>query len=164
MIVILSIAVAIAHGQLLQISPVRLHSAVKYLLAAFVGLIIIVLAFGFLSRSLKRLIKIKTKSLEREIADRKTEIMISKCRDHYLTLAESVYACAWEYDIRSDLRYCAELTARGEDHSFEYRFLTNDGHVFRLNDAVGGEMKNGRSAVMRILMIDAMARGWQRRN
>ena len=164
MIGITSIVVATTQDNLFHVSSARLHSAIKYLHGPFGSLIVSALAFAFLSLWLKRLAKIKTKCLEKEILDRTTEMMLSKCRDHYLTLAESVYARAWEYDVRSDLRYCTEFTARDKDHSFEYRFLAQDDRVIRLNDVVSGEMKDGRSAVMRSLMIDAMERGWQRRN
>ena len=50
--------------------------------------------------------------------------------------------------------YCAECTARGEAHEFEYRFRRKDDDYVWLRDVVQVDMKDGRPCRMRGLMLD----------
>jgi len=53
--------------------------------------------------------------------------------------------------------YCHQLTARGEDHSFEYRFTTKDGRTVWLSDNVSVEMRDNQPVMMRGIMLDITA-------
>lgn len=50
--------------------------------------------------------------------------------------------------------YCRQMTARGENHAFSYRFFAKDGRTVWLNDNVSVEMINGQPAIMRGIMLD----------
>lgn len=54
--------------------------------------------------------------------------------------------------------YCAECTARGEAHEFEYRFLTKQGHYKWLRDYVSVELKEGKPFLLRGMLIDITER------
>ena len=54
--------------------------------------------------------------------------------------------------------YCMECTARGEAHTFEYRFLAKNGSVVWLRDVVNVEMAEGHPVRLRGLMIDITER------
>ena len=50
--------------------------------------------------------------------------------------------------------YCAECTARGESHKFEYRFLKKNGEIVWLRDVVNVELNNGLPVKMHGFMSD----------
>ena len=54
--------------------------------------------------------------------------------------------------------YCAECTARGEAHTFEYRFLAKDGSAVWLRDVVSVEMRDETPIKLRGFMIDLTER------
>jgi len=65
----------------------------------------------------------------------------------------------WEQHIHPDDRewareYCAHCTAKGEDHTFEYRFQRRDGTYAWLRDVVRVEMDDCKPAKLRGFMID----------
>jgi PAS domain S-box-containing protein len=51
-------------------------------------------------------------------------------------------------------QYCAECTARGEAHEFEYRLVTRDGNARWLRDVVNVDMRDGKPVKLRGFMID----------
>ena len=51
-------------------------------------------------------------------------------------------------------QYCAECTAQGRDHEFEYRFLAADGRVVWIRDVVSVEKRAGRPALLHGFMLD----------
>ena len=65
----------------------------------------------------------------------------------------------WASRIHPDDReaattYCAECTARGDDHTFEYRFRTRSGEYRWINDVVSVELRDGTPVKMRGFMVD----------
>lgn len=54
--------------------------------------------------------------------------------------------------------YCKQLTTRGEDHSFEFRFRTKDGRTVWLSDNVSVEMRDNRPVMIRGIMLDITQR------
>ncbi|MDZ4159115.1 MAG: CHASE domain-containing protein, partial [Anaerolineaceae bacterium] len=54
--------------------------------------------------------------------------------------------------------YCAECTARGEEHDFEYRFLKPDGAFVWIRDVVSVEMQEGKPLMRRGFMVDISER------
>lgn len=54
--------------------------------------------------------------------------------------------------------YCRNLTMQGQDHSFEYRFITRSGKVVWLNDTVNVEMRDSVPVVMRGILLDVSER------
>ncbi len=55
--------------------------------------------------------------------------------------------------------YCMECTSRGEEHTFEYRFLKKEGGVAWLRDEVSVELDDaGNPAVLRGFMVDITQR------
>ncbi len=62
--------------------------------------------------------------------------------------------CIHAEDRAEAVKYCAECTARGVDHTFEYRFLTGDGRVVWIHDAVSVDMRDGHPVRLRGHMID----------
>ncbi len=61
-------------------------------------------------------------------------------------------------DREAATAYCAECTARGEDHTFEYRFRTRSGEYRWINDVVSVEVRDGRPVKMRGFMVDVTHR------
>ena len=61
-------------------------------------------------------------------------------------------------DRDTAVRYCAECTARGESHDFEYRMIAADGRTVWLHDLVTVESRDGKPVRMRGVMIDVTAR------
>ena len=55
-------------------------------------------------------------------------------------------------------RYCLECTARGEPHTFEYRFLKKDGNMAWIRDVVSVEMQDGQPVKLRGFMLDITER------
>ncbi|MEO8118475.1 MAG: EAL domain-containing protein [Rhodoferax sp.] len=55
------------------------------------------------------------------------------------------------------VQYCVACTGRWEDHSFEYRFITQDGRTVWLRDIVKVVEENGTPRWLRGLMIDITA-------
>lgn len=69
----------------------------------------------------------------------------------------------WEDHLHEDdrawaTRCCAECTARGEAHQFEYRFIAKDGDAVWLRDVVSVEMEDGRPVRLRGFMQDISMR------
>lgn len=72
-------------------------------------------------------------------------------------------ATFWQDHIHPDDRdaamgYCAARTARGEDHSFEYRMLAADGSEVWLEDFVTVQMDQGKPVTLRGVMVDITRR------
>jgi len=61
-------------------------------------------------------------------------------------------------DRAATVRHCIELTARKENHAFEYRMLAADGRVVWVRDIVTYVEPSDRPAVLRGLMLDITAR------
>ena len=57
-------------------------------------------------------------------------------------------------DKESSLSYCAEATARHEDHEFEYRFIKKDGSIMWIRDAVKVIVENGEPIKLIGFMFD----------
>ncbi|WP_138429314.1 PAS domain S-box protein [Fodinibius saliphilus] len=57
-------------------------------------------------------------------------------------------------DQEKAITYCHNKTKQGEDHSFEYRMFTSEGREVWLRDYVTVIKKEGRSAILRGLMVD----------
>ncbi|NSW88062.1 MAG: PAS domain S-box protein, partial [Syntrophobacteraceae bacterium] len=55
-------------------------------------------------------------------------------------------------------KYSADLTARGESHEYEYRFMTKDGKPRWVRDVVSVEMRDGKPVTKRGFLIDIDAR------
>jgi PAS domain S-box-containing protein len=52
------------------------------------------------------------------------------------------------------LNYCAQETARGEGHTFEYRMIAADGRIVWLRDIVSVVVEGGKAVKLRGLMVD----------
>lgn len=50
--------------------------------------------------------------------------------------------------------YCQKFTSRGENHSFEYRFIARSGKTVWVNDSVSVEMRDSVPVIMRGILID----------
>ncbi|MFO7941518.1 MAG: diguanylate cyclase [Bacillota bacterium] len=50
--------------------------------------------------------------------------------------------------------YCMECTARGEPHTFEYRFIAKDGRVVWLRDKVSVDMEGNEPVAIRGFMVE----------
>ncbi len=69
----------------------------------------------------------------------------------------------WTEHIHEDDRqwasnYCAECTARGESHEFEYRFLKKNGEVVWLRDVLNVELNDGTPVILRGCISDITKR------
>ncbi|MDR7376009.1 diguanylate cyclase (GGDEF)-like protein/PAS domain S-box-containing protein [Rhodoferax ferrireducens] len=61
-------------------------------------------------------------------------------------------------DRAQAMQYSTDCIARGEDHEFEYRFVTQDGRVVWIHDSTKIAMQDGKPKWLRGLMVDITAR------
>lgn len=55
-------------------------------------------------------------------------------------------------------RYCKECTERGENHTFEYRFLCKNGEYVWLRDVACVDLQNNKPTILRGYMLDITSR------
>ena len=61
-------------------------------------------------------------------------------------------------DRQEAMRYSSACVARGKDHEFEYRFVTQDGRVVWIHDSTKIALQDGKPQWLRGLMVDITAR------
>lgn len=60
----------------------------------------------------------------------------------------------FEDDRTWAINYCAQSTAEGKSHQFEYRMIAADGHILWLRDIVAVSVENGKPAKLSGIMVD----------